>query len=78
MRAGDRYYWAHGRQVPLERSDEVVVDGSEPALEGLAAQGRALSGSLVLVSESDATAALGEGCASMSGVHPVFRAEDGS
>jgi hypothetical protein len=64
--------------VPLERSDEVVVDVSEPGLSDLSSHGRALSGSLVLVPEADAVGALGEDCASMAGVHPVFRSEDGA
>jgi hypothetical protein len=82
----DRYYWAAGRKVPLTAASEVVIDLrsaaaaqiSATALEALQANGRSLSDSLLMVSEADAVAALGEGGAAMSGVHPVFRSEDGS
>lgn len=86
MSVGDTYYWAGGRKVPLAASSDVVVDlGSqagdrltEPELQALRDKGRSLSSSLLLVAESDAAQALGEGWSSMPGVHPVFRAEDGS
>lgn len=74
----DSYYWAGGRKVPLERSDDVAVDVSVPGLEALRERGRPLSGSLVVLPEADAVAALGADCASQPGVHPVFRSEDGS
>lgn len=84
--SADRFYWAGGRKVPLEASSDVVVDvGSqavaeltESELRALRDKGRSLSASLLLVAESDAAEALGEGCSTMAGVHPVFRAEDGS
>lgn len=86
MGDGDSYYWAGGHKVPLEASSDVVIDvdsaaGAElggSALESLRAGGRSLSKSLLLVTKSEASAALGETGSSVPGVHPVYHSEDGS
>lgn len=82
----DRYYWAGGRKVPLSASSDVVIDLdseagarlADPSHAALRDSGRRLTSSLMLVSRSDALAALGEDGVSARGVHPVFRSEDGS
>ena len=86
MSDGDTYYWAGGSKIALHASDDVAVDlGSgpcaqlpEPDLAGLRAEGRSLSGSLVVVPKSAVPDALREGDAFVVGVHPVFRADDGA
>jgi hypothetical protein len=86
MSVADRYYWAGGRKVPLRASTDVVIDVDSEAgaqlsvseLQALREKGRALSPSLLLVAKSDAAKALGGSGSSLPGVHPVFRAEDGS
>ncbi len=79
------YYWAGGRRIPLEPAGDVVVDlESDAAVKAasttpsLRAEGKALSTSMVMVSRAAADRALGEAAASAAGVHPVYRAEDGT
>lgn len=83
MATGGSYYWAGGRKIPLLPSDQVVVDldsetGCTVPARGLRGKGRLLSGSLLLLPRAEAERALGEAVATASGVHPVFRTEDGS
>ncbi|HYO40076.1 MAG TPA: hypothetical protein VER39_10495 [Nocardioidaceae bacterium] len=83
---GDAYYWAGGRKVALHGSSDVVIDVTSAAgaqlagssLDSLRAQGRALSATLLLVPEAEASAALGDTSASVAGVHPVYRSDDGA
>jgi hypothetical protein len=83
---GDTYYWAGGRRIPLAASSDVVIDLDSaagaglaaPQLDGLRAAGRSLTGSLLMVPGADAAATLGDGLGALSGVHPVYRSEDGS
>jgi hypothetical protein len=79
------YYWAGGRKVRLEPAGAVVVDmESDAAVQAastassLRTHGRALTRSMVMVSRAAADEALGEATASAPGVHPVYRAEDGT
>lgn len=71
------YYYAGGRRVPLLPVGEVVLDGEVGRRAG-DLHGTPLTGSLVLVPEAEAQAALGETLATSPGVHPVYRTEDGS
>jgi ubiquinone biosynthesis protein UbiJ len=80
---GDAYYWAGGRKIHLEPAGDVVVDMDSEAAgqaastaRSLRAGGRALTGSMVMVSRAAAEEALGEAAASAPGVHPVYRAQD--
>ncbi len=80
------HYWAGGEKIPLTPSDDVVVDLDSPALADLRTSsaralrraGRSLTGSLVRLSKVQAEAALGRDRLAGPGVHPVFRAKDGS
>lgn len=75
------YYWADGRKVPLDPTDQVVVDlgsgsaGSRASLESLRDKGTALSRSLVMVARADADELPAGGTPRLQ---PVFRAEDGT
>lgn len=83
---GDAYYWAGGRKIALHASSDVVIDVTSAAgdqlagsrLDSLREKGRSLTASLLLVAETDATAALGETSSSVAGVHPVYRSDDGA
>ncbi len=83
---GDTYYWAGGRKIPLHGSSDVVIDVTSAAgaqlagsrLDSLRTKGRSLSESLLLVAETDASAARGETTSAVAGVHPVYLAEDGA
>ncbi len=84
MTRRDGYYWADGHQVELHATDEVAVDlAGEAATEldddarrRLQEHGRALTGSLVMVSEDEAGQILGDRLERGAGIHPVYRAQD--
>lgn len=80
------YYWAGGERISLGSSNEFVIDLEsaahggldEAALTLLATVGKPLKDRLILVRDDAVPAALGRRLGTVQGVHPVFRADDGT